>query len=330
MGRGRFGGEGSAVAGLEGFAEEPSPEGVEFEFSEEGAEGGFVGGAEGEVVDGFFNRDLGADGGEAFGEEGLFGELFDALLLLSFEVAGVSDEVFDGAVLLDEGFGGFFAEAGDAGDVVRGVAPEAEDVGNLRGVGDEPFFADGMGVDAFGVVSGAAGFVDEGAVGDQLCEVLVGGDHVGEEALGFGEAGDGSDDVVGFPSGVGEEGNAKGFGEAFDLGDGGDDVFGDFVALGFVGGIDPVALGRLRGVHGNGEVGGLLLFEEVDEGGGEAVEGGGVDAGGGGDGRAHEGEVGPVDEGHSIEQEEGGWRGGFHAAIKPGNGAGLKRKLGGA
>ena len=84
--------------------------------------------------------------------------------------------------MADEGFGGFFADAWDAGEVVGGVAPEGEDIDDLGGMGDLPLGADFGDADDFVIAALAAWFPDEGTGVDELGEVLVGGDHEGGEA----------------------------------------------------------------------------------------------------------------------------------------------------
>ena len=65
-----------------------------------------------------------------------------------------------------------------------------------------------------------------------------------------------------------------------------------------------MARGGLGSVEGHADVGGLLLLENGEERIGEAVKGRGVDALGIADGVLDQREVGPVDQGHAIEEEE--------------------------
>jgi len=113
---------------------------------------------------------------------------------------------------------------------------------------------------------------------DELAEVLVGRDHVGGEFLPGGLAREGADDVVGFVAIEFEDGQVEGADESLDVGDGGAEVLGHFLALGFVGGKFLVSRGGHGGVEDNGEMGGRLLGEEFEEGVGEAVNRGGVAA----------------------------------------------------
>ena len=99
-----------------------------------------VAGAEDEVFPCDVKRAVGDDGGEFLGEEGLVGVCLDGFLLLAFQGGGVGEEVFDAAVFGNEFLRGFGADAGDAGDIVGGVAHEAEEVDDLVRLGDAPDF----------------------------------------------------------------------------------------------------------------------------------------------------------------------------------------------
>ena len=115
-------------------------------------------------------------------------------------------------------------------------------------------------------------------------EVLVGSDHVGLEAVGFGAFDEGADEVVGLEAVDFQDGDGEGAAECLHVGDGGGELFGHFVALGFVGGVFDVARGGCGSIEGDAEVGGVFLFQDGEEGVDEAVEGGGVDAFGVADG----------------------------------------------
>ena len=205
----------------------------------------------------------------------------------------------------DEFDGGFGSNAWHAGDVVGGVAHEAEEVDDLVGLFDAPDFGELLGGDGFVVGAFAAGLPHGGGVGDELGKVFVGGDHEGVViAFVVGGLGEGADEVVGFVAIDFEEGDGEGFAEFFAGGDGGAEFVGHLVAVGFVFGILFVARGGGGGVPGDGEVGGLLVLDDGEESVGEAEEGGCVDALRVHDGVADEGKVGAVDEGHSVEEEQ--------------------------
>lgn len=172
------------------------------------------------------------------------------------------------------------------------------------GLGDAPDFWELCEADDFMIGAFAAGLPHVGGGGDELGEVFVRGDHVGLEAVWLGAFDEGADEVVCLEAVDLEDGDGEGAAEGFYVGDGGGEFFGHFVALGFVGGVFDVARGGRGGVEGDAEVGGFFFFEDGEEGVDEAVEGGGVDAFGVADGVVNEGEVGAVDQGHAVEEEE--------------------------
>ncbi len=94
-------------------------------------------------------------------------------------------QVLDGAVLLDEFLGGLGSHTGAAGDVVGRVAHETQDVDQLGGRLDAILFLDL--IDTLDDV--LARVKDLDVRGHQLAEVLVTGDHIGEESLLLGQVG---------------------------------------------------------------------------------------------------------------------------------------------
>ena len=214
------------------------------------------------------------------------------------EFVGVGDEVVDGAVGLDPLGGGFWADAGDAGDVVDGVAGESEDVaGLLRGV---PFFLEELGGVDFLV---CLDVVHHALIVDELVEILVLGAHE-DSAVGAGfvvahladERGDG---VVGFEALGLVDRHAKGVDDLQDAVDLRRHVFGHRFALGFVGGVERFAAGG-AGIHRQHHVRGLAHLEEFEEHADEAEGGVGRFARGGFE--AHDGVVGTVDLGVAVDE----------------------------
>ncbi len=206
--------------------------------------------------------------------------------------------------MCDEFLRGLLADAGHAGDVVRRVAPEAEDVPHLVGPHDAPLRQHLGHAEDFGVVALARGTVDEDMLVNELAEILVGRHHVGREIFFDGLAGERANDVVGFVAVEFEHGQVEGADEALDVGNGGGKLLGHFLALRLVGGKFDVARGGRVGVEDDGEMGGRLLGQEFEERVGEAVDGRGVASGGGANRVCGKGEVGAVDEGHAVEKEE--------------------------
>ena len=169
------------------------------------------------------------------------------------------ERVFERFVLRDEFLRGLRADAGDAGDVVGGVAHEAEDVADLVAGLDLPLGEDLGHAEDFRAVAHAAGAIDFDALVDELAEILVGRDHERDEILRAGFPREGADDVVGLVAVELERGEIEGADEALDVGDGAAEVLGHFLALRLVGGELDVAGGGRGGVEDDGEMGGLLL-----------------------------------------------------------------------
>jgi hypothetical protein len=207
--------------------------------------------------------------------------------------------------LLEKFGGGFFADSGDAGDVVGFVADEGFVVDVLFGRDAKPGF-DFVGAVEAGFGQFLPGEADADVFVAELEEVAVAGGDDDFDALGGGLFGDGSQHVVGFVVVGGEDGDVEGgddFVDAFDLVA---QVVGHFFARAFVVGEEAVAEGCAH-VETYGEVVGLFLFEDVEEDGGEAVGSGGGftgfgDPAGGVAAHGGEGEVGAVGEGVAVDE----------------------------
>src|SRR6202044_3372506 len=85
---------GTSPARLEAVAEEAATEGVEFKFSEEGAQSRFVARADAEDFRLERKRHVDVNGRKAFGEEGLVAEFFERFLELALLLGGVVESIF--------------------------------------------------------------------------------------------------------------------------------------------------------------------------------------------------------------------------------------------
>ena len=249
------------------------------------------------------DRDIQLYGGELFGESCLIGKFAEFFLLFAFQLIGVFKDAFHAVKLFEELLGGLGADPGDAGNVINTVSAEAEHIDDLINSDDAPLFEDGGDVEDLDFIALAPGAVHVDALGHELPEVFVRGDHVdGLKVFFFGAVGEGADDVVSFVAVEFEDGDAEGLGDAVEVGHGGGEVLRHFLAVGLVLGVDDMPLGRCGGIKDDGEVAGLPLIDDVDEGGGKPEDGGGIETSGGMDGAVDQGEVGAVGEGHAIEQ----------------------------
>ena len=230
--------------------------------------------------------------------------LFEVLAQLSLEFPHVRQQILDAAVLADEFAGGLFANAGDTRDVVRHIAPQADDVDHLFGPFHTPLRANFRKTKDFGGVAHAAGFVDEVPFGNELPEVFVRCHQVGFEALLFGASNERADDVVGLVAIANQGRDVKGFEQSSDMRQSPDDVLRHRFALDFVFGELAVPFGRRFGVEGDGDVRGLLIRENVQQRVGKDEQRRRIDTFRREDGAADEREVRAVNQRHAIEQEK--------------------------
>ena len=226
-------------------------EGAEFQLVEDLAQGlqidGFAAQFVGLEGDGYICY----DGGQPFGHADLIGVLDDFLLLSALELIGVGEQILDGTELLDEFLGILGAHARATGDVVGGVAHQAQDVDELFGRLDAVFGIDLL--DAQNLFLERVIDLDVG--GHQLPEVLVSRDHIGEKSLLLGLVGEGTDDIIGLIALNFKDGDAVGLQNAFDVGDSHEDAFGRLFAVGLVGFVILVPEGlAARRVKAHGDV----------------------------------------------------------------------------
>ena len=163
------------------------------------------------------------------------------------------------------------------------------------------FLFDGGGVHALNTLGGAGGDrVEQGdVVGDELEDVAVAGEDE-DLVAGFGAAtGEGCDDVVGFVVFVGERGDVERAEHLFDEVNLAVEGFGDGVAAALVFAVFGGAEGAAGQVEGYGDVAGLVVFDDAQQGGEEGVDGFGVLAV-----AAHEDVLSGLF-GHGVDAEEG-------------------------
>ena len=273
---------------------------VELVLAQDGAQARNVERRHGQVAPRHLQGHVALDGDQALAQAGHVGVGADNLAELAGDLGGVGEQVLHRAVLLDQARGGLGAHAGNARDVIAHVAGQGEVVDELGGEGDVPLRADLLGRER-GVLAGA---VDADALAGELAQILVGGGDDNLEARLGAALGEGAQDVVGLVAIEAEGLDAPGFGKFLGLADGGGDVLGHLLALGFVGGIEGVAEGGGGALHRDGQVGGLEGPQDLVEGGGEERERGGVDAGGRPPRLVEEDEVAAIENRHQVDEEE--------------------------
>ncbi len=272
------GARGKATARFEVLAEQPPADRVEFELDEQLFELLFPGRTKFEAVELHLDRRVAIDGGQSLGEQRLFAVLLQVFAQLAFELAGVFEQILDAAVLRDQFARGLLTDARHAGNVVRGVTPQSEDVDHLFRPGHAPFLAHLGKTQDFGGVTRATRFVDEGLLRDELAEILVRRDHVGFEALLFGPADESADDVVGLVTVADQRRDGESLEQPPDIGQGPGNVLRHGLALDLVIRKLTVPLGRHFRVEGDGDVRGQLVLQDIEQRIREHEQGGGVGA----------------------------------------------------
>ena len=185
----------------------------------------------------------------------------DLLALLSLDLGGILKYVFSGAPLCDELAGALLADAGHAGDVVRGVAPDGQNVAHEYRVRDSVAGAYGLRVEDLDAVALLS--VDVAVGAHKLAVILVGRHH--EDLIhGLGTAVcEGADDVVGLEALDLEYGYAHGREQTLEIGYREDYVLGRIETVGLVFGIYLFAERAPLGVECHTQQVGLLALEDV-------------------------------------------------------------------
>ncbi len=276
----------------------------EFELAEHLEHLLLVGGIEVERLVVQFHGYIGDDGSEALAHAPLFGVGTYVLLLLALQFIDALEHALQAAELLHQFHGGLLADPGNAGDVVHCIAHEAQDVLHLLGRPQPaPPLAHLLGAHDLGLPTALPGLVDHDPVGYELPEILIGRDHEGDIALGFGFFGQGADHIVGLEAIAFDHGDVEGLDDAADVGHVAPDVVGHFLPVGLVFGMLGLA-GCSARIEDHGDVGGFFPVDQVQQRGGEPERGTGVEALAVHPWCTDEAEVGPVDQRVGIEQEE--------------------------
>ncbi len=222
------------------------------------------------------DRHVEADGRQALGQPQVVGPPGDLLALLSVNFADILQNVFHRSPLPDQFAGDLLADARDAGNIVRGIAPQRKDVAHQLRVVDAVLLADGLAVDDLDAALGAPLFVDAAVVAHQLAVILVGRHHI-DVVTGFDTLlRKGSDHVVGFVTRHFENRNAHRVEHPFHVGYRKQDVLGGFGTVGLVFRKDVAAEAAALGIERHAQQIGPFAFLNVAQELHEAEHHGGV------------------------------------------------------
>ena len=244
------------------------------------------------------------DGRQLLGQQGLLPELLEVFLLLALELSrGVEQHLH--AAILGQKFGRRLgADAGHPGNVVGCVPHEPEQIDDLFRPFDAEALADFCRPPDLRRVAGAARAVHAHLLRDKLAVVLVRCHHVDVEPFLFGQPSEVADHVVRLEAGLRDGGNPHGLGQGVDVGHACLDVLRGLIAVCLVLGKGLVAEGGARRIEHDGQVGGLLVADDVEDGRGESEYGAGVGPLAVDPRVADEGVVGPENQGEGIDEEE--------------------------
>ena len=222
------------------------------------------------------DRHVEADGRQALGQPQVVGPPGDLLALLPGNFADILQNVFHRSPLPDQFAGDLLADARDAGNIVRGIAPQRKDVAHQLRVVDAVLLADGLAVDDLDAALGAPLFVDAAVVAHQLAVILVGRHHI-DVVTGFDTLlRKGSDHVVGFVTRHFENRNAHRVEHPFHVGYRKQDVLGGFGTVGLVFRKDVAAEAAALGIERHAQQIGPFAFLDVAQELHEAEHHGGV------------------------------------------------------
>ena len=250
---------------------------------------------------------IGDDCGHALAVAGLLLVLAQVVpQLLGLHLLQVLVEVLHAPELLHQLGRRLLADAGHAGDVVRGVTLEALEVGHLVRL-DAVALAGPLLVVDDGVALVGAVHVDADAGPHELHDVAIQGHQVGLEALRRRLAGQGAQDIVGLVPLDATDGDVEGLDELLAAGDLLVEVLRGRRPVGLVGLVLLMAKGGARRVQGDGHVGGLQLLQHAQQRVGEAVDGAhGLPRPPHGQGLVAQGVVGAVNDAVAVQDHQQG------------------------
>ena len=212
------------------------------------------------------DRHVEANGRQALGQTQVVGPLGDLLALFSLDFRNVVEDVLDRSPLLHQLAGALFADARHAGDVVRSVAPQREDVAHQLRVVDAVLLADGLAADDLDASLRTPLLVDAAMVAHELSVILVGGHHIDIVTRLDALLRKGSDHVVGLVPLDFEDRDAHRFEHPLDVGHRKQDVLGRLGTVRLVLGEDVAAETAPLGIEGHAQqVGPFALLNVAQE-----------------------------------------------------------------
>ncbi len=199
----------------------------------------------------------------------------------------------------------FRTHAGNARNVVGGIAGKPEDVAHLIDARNAPLCQHFRDAERFRPVAHARGPVLEHMLGHELPEILVRRHHVGREAFLLRLAGQRADKVVGLVAVQLQHRQVERADQFLDVGQCLAELLRHGVALRLVGRELGMPRGGCFGVEHDRQVRRREAAHQVEQRVGEAVDGRRVPPGSGADGIGRQREVRAVGQRHAVEKKKG-------------------------
>ncbi len=236
----------------------------------------------------------------------MVGKFSNLFAQLSLYFLGMSQNALHGVVFGQKFGRRFFPDGGNAGDVIHRIAHEAKHVYDLIHPLNPPAVADLLNPEHFRRITPAARLEDFHFFGDQLAKVFVRGHHVDLVACRFSLMCQGSNDIVRLEARNAEGGNLHGFKQLVDIGNGHFDALRGLVSVRFVRREELLANLATANVKHNRDMAGLLLFQNIQQGQHEAIDGRRVHPLAIDPGISSKGKIGSKYQGIGIEEIETG------------------------
>ena len=215
------------------------------------------------------DRHVEADRRQPLGQPQVVAPGGDLLALLALDLRHVVEDILHRAPLLHQLAGTLFADARHAGNIVRRIAPQGENVAHEHRIVDTVFGADRLAIDDLDTSFGTFLFVYPTVVAHQLPVVLIGRHHINVVTRRNTLLREGADHVVGLVALDLQHRDTHGVEHPFDIRHREEDILGRLGPVGLVFGenlaAETATLGIERHTQQIGTFAFLNVAQELDE-----------------------------------------------------------------
>ena len=218
-----------------------------------------------QIVERNFNRDIGLDGDEEFGEPDLFLVFLNSLFDGTFQLVCILQEIVNGTKFLNEFCSSLFTHAWTTRNVVGSIAHESEQVDDLTGVLYTIFFAHFLLSQKLEILGFGVGLVHPHVRPHELPIILVGRHHENADFIGRKPPCQGTNYVVCLEFGNLNDRDVVGLENFLDDRYCEADALGRFFALCLVFRVDLVSKRTSFRVESHSNIVRILLFQHLFE-----------------------------------------------------------------